>query len=242
MIGDLTLDPTRPYAASEKSLVVQVRAVRRPYADLTRTTVDRMLDVRQNRRSAWVFSPPLPRPYAPGTPLGGYRSALRSRQLPPIIPPRWRAGGETYARRARPWRAGAGRRHRRGIQFCPRRAWVAAAGCRRGRRSAGSAFHTSAGAAAVTAPGGRPPVFGDRYRIAERLQRDILRVRCPGRNCQAPPGEGCRGAGGIGVHTLRVAAAFKAEFSAVRGPAYGPGGEPAPPMPGGRGWRRKAVA
>lgn len=62
---------------------------------------------------------------------------------------------------------------------------------------------------------------GDRrYVLAQQLQADVRTVRCPGRNCGAPPGEPCRGAGGIGFHAPRAAEAFKAEFGRITGPAW----------------------
>lgn len=89
----------------------------------------------------------------------------------------------------------------------------------------------------TAAGGGRLRPF-DSYRIAAALQADVRAVSCPGRSCRAPAGEGCRGAGGVGFHTLRAAAAFKREFPAVRGPAY----DGVDPAPLGRRPRRKAVA
>ncbi|MGV0699140.1 zinc finger domain-containing protein [Mycolicibacter sinensis] len=75
-----------------------------------------------------------------------------------------------------------------------------------------------------------PDASRRRYTLANQLQADVRAVACPGRSCQAPAGEPCRGAGGIGFHAPRFADAMKQEFPTIDGEAYDPDAEPEEPQ------------
>ncbi|WP_131809489.1 zinc finger domain-containing protein [Mycolicibacter sinensis] len=88
--------------------------------------------------------------------------------------------------------------------------------------------------------GGRLRPF-DAYRIAQRLQADVLGVVCPERRCAAPAGALCSTGHRRGYHLGRFSEALKREFGDdLGGHADGVDDEPAGPR--GRGRSKKRVA